>query len=84
MRKEPEPLIELLYQEFPNKDPIEIEHIINTVRKWLEQQLKEHEEDLKILEDKIGKDIAPNTQGHIIELKILIQKLKSKNLNNTK
>lgn len=40
MKKEPEPLIELLYQEFPKKDPIELERITRTVIKWLEQKHK--------------------------------------------
>jgi hypothetical protein len=38
MKKEPEPLIELLYQEFPKTDPIEIERIIKRVKQWLEQK----------------------------------------------
>ena len=50
MRKQSEPLIELLYQEFPNKDPIEIERIIGTVRKWLEQILKERKEAIRTIE----------------------------------
>jgi len=38
MKKEPEPLIELLYQEFPRTDPVELERIIKRVKQWLEQK----------------------------------------------
>jgi DNA primase large subunit len=40
MRKDPEPFIELLYQEFPKADPIELERIAKVVEKWLEQKRK--------------------------------------------
>ena len=38
MKKEPEPLIELLYQEFPRTDPVELERITKRVKQWLEQK----------------------------------------------
>jgi molecular chaperone DnaK (HSP70) len=79
MKKEQaEPLIELLYQEFPNKDPVEIERIINTVEKWLKQILEENKKDIETLSKQLNKDIDPNTQGNIIKLKELIQRLKNK------
>jgi hypothetical protein len=78
MKKEQaEPLIELLYQEFPNKDPIEIEHMINTVRKWLQQILEENIKDIETLSRQLNKDVDPNIQGNIIKLKELIQQLKN-------
>ncbi len=40
MKKEPEPLIELFYQEFPKTDPVELERITKTVIKWLKQKHK--------------------------------------------
>jgi hypothetical protein len=78
MNKQAEPLIELLYQEFPNKDPIEIERIINTVQKWLKQILEENIRDIETLSRQLNKDIDPNIQGSIIKLKELIQRLKTK------
>jgi hypothetical protein len=77
MKKQAEPLIELLYQEFPTKDPIEIEHIINTVRKWLQQIPEENIKDIETLSRQLNKDIDPNTQGNIIKLRELIQRLRS-------
>jgi hypothetical protein len=77
MKKQAEPLIEILYQEFPNKDPIEIEHIITTVRKWLQQILEENIKDIETLSRQLDKDIDPNTQGNIIKLRELIQRLRS-------
>jgi hypothetical protein len=79
MIKQTAPLIELLYQEFPNKDPIEIERIVNTVKKWLEQRLEEAEGDIKIFNEKADKKIEPWSQGHIIILKELIHKLIKEN-----
>jgi aspartyl/asparaginyl-tRNA synthetase len=78
MNKQSEPLIELLYQEFPNKDPIEIERIISTVKKWLKQILEENIRDIETLSKDLNKDIDPNTQGNIIKLKELIQRLNEK------
>jgi DNA primase large subunit len=40
MKKDPEPFIELLYQEFPKTDPIELERITKVVKQWLEQKRK--------------------------------------------
>ena len=48
MRKEPEPLTELLDQEFPKIDPIELERITKTVEKWLEQKRKEYEKAVRL------------------------------------
>ena len=77
MKKQAEPLIEILYQEFPNKDPIEIERMINAVRKWLQQILEENIKDIETLSRQLDKDIDPNTQGNIIKLRELIQRLRS-------
>ena len=43
MKKEPEPLIELLYQEFPKTDPIELERITKRAKQWLEQKHQYYE-----------------------------------------
>jgi hypothetical protein len=83
MNKQTEPLIELLYQEFPNKDPIEIERILDTVRKWLQQILEENVQDIRTLSRKLNKDIDPDTQGTIIKMKELIQRLKKKEYKQT-
>jgi DNA primase large subunit len=56
MKKEPEPLIELLYQEFPNTDPIEIERITKRVRQWLEQKHKYFEKMSRQVAKKLGED----------------------------
>lgn len=83
MKKEQaEPLIELLYQEFPNKDPVDIERIINIVKKWLEQRLKENEEDIKTFEKMTNQNIPIYLQGSIIILKELIHKLSIEKSNN--
>jgi DNA primase large subunit len=59
LRKEPEPLIELLYQEFPTTDPIEIERIAKRVRQWLEQKHKYFEKMSRQVAKKLGeKDIG--------------------------
>jgi len=54
MKKEPEPLIELLYQEFPNTDPLEIERIIKRVKQWLEQKHKYFEKVSNKIAKKMG------------------------------
>lgn len=56
MKKQPEPLIELLYQEFPNKDPIEIERITKRVREWLEQKHKYFEKMSRQVAKKLGEN----------------------------
>jgi hypothetical protein len=33
-----QPLIELFFKEFPNEDPQEMERLMNTTTKWLEQE----------------------------------------------
>jgi len=59
MRKEPERLTELLGQVFPKKDPIELERIIETVEKWLEQKRKEHEKTVRLLTNRYGENAEP-------------------------
>jgi hypothetical protein len=54
MKKDPEPLIELLYQEFTKTDPVEIERITKRVRQWLEQKLKYYEKMSKYVARKFG------------------------------
>lgn len=54
MKKEPEPLIELLYQEFAKTDPLIIERIIKTTSKWLEQKHKLYKKECKIISKKLG------------------------------
>lgn len=78
MKNETEPLIELLYQEFPNKDPQEIERIVKTVRKWLEQEIQRIQHDKKILKEQhhVDIDLNPLKDGTIIELMCLIRDLK--------
>jgi hypothetical protein len=56
MKKDPEPLIELLYQEFPKTDPIELERITKTVRRWLEQKHRYYEK----LSNQIAKKLGGN------------------------
>ncbi|MEM2105127.1 MAG: hypothetical protein QXV21_01480 [Candidatus Bathyarchaeia archaeon] len=62
MKKEPEPLIELLYQEFPNKDPAEIERIIKRVKQWLEQKHKYFEK----LSNQIARKLGETDTGTIV------------------
>jgi hypothetical protein len=59
MRKEPEPLNELLLQQFPKKDPIELEQITRTVEKWLEQKRKDYEKSVRIITKKCGENAEP-------------------------
>ena len=61
MRKEPEPLTELLDQEFPRKDPIELERIIKTVEKWLEQKRKEYEKAVRLTKKQFGEHAQSTT-----------------------
>lgn len=56
MRKEPEPLAELLWQEFPNTDPIELDRILKRVRQWLEQKHGYYEKLIRQIERKMGKN----------------------------
>ena len=56
MKKEPEPLIELLYQEFPRTDPVELERIIKRVKQWLEQKHQYYEK----LSNKIARKQGEN------------------------
>jgi hypothetical protein len=48
---ETEPLIELLYQEFPNEDPQRIERIMETATKWLEQEIARIQSDKKAMNE---------------------------------
>lgn len=79
-----EPLIELLYQEFPNKDPQEIERIIKTMVKWLEQRIKDIKE-FKIMLKQKGEDIDidPLHDAQLMELMQLIRFLKSDSKEHT-
>jgi hypothetical protein len=52
--------------------------MINTVKKWLDQELKRIEQDTKTLSRPLGKDINQNDQAHLIELKVLIHQLGNK------
>jgi len=67
MRKEPEPLTELLDQEFSKTDPIELERIIKTVEKWLEQKRKEYEKAVRLIAKKCGENAEPTriTKGYV-------------------
>jgi hypothetical protein len=56
MRKQPEPLNELFLQQFPRKDPIELEQITKTVEKWLLQKRQQYEKDIKKIANKFGED----------------------------
>jgi|WetSurSiteA1Bulk_404760.scaffolds.fasta_scaffold280041_2 hypothetical protein len=75
MNKEPEPLLELLFQEFPNKDPIEIEHIIQRVKEWLEQIRQKRNKDLISVITKIDQTDRLVMQAHITELDMLLREL---------
>ncbi len=59
MKKDPEPLTELLYQEFPKTDPIELERITKLVEKWLEQKRKYFEKISKQVARKMGENATP-------------------------
>lgn len=67
MRKEPEPLTELLDQEFPKIDPIELERITKTVEKWLEQKRKEYKKVVRLIAKKCGENAEPTriTRGYV-------------------
>ena len=56
MKKEPEPLVELLYQEFPKTDPIELERITKRVKQWLEQKHQYFEK----LSNQVAKKMGEN------------------------
>jgi DNA primase large subunit len=56
MKKEPEPLAELLYQEFPRTDPVELERITKTVIKWLEQKHKYFKKMSRQIARKLGEE----------------------------
>jgi len=56
MKKEPEPLIELLYQEFPKTDPIELERITKRVKQWLEQKHQYYEKLSRQIAKKQGEN----------------------------
>ena len=62
MRKEPEPLNELLQQQFPKTDPIELEQMTKTVEKWLQQKLKFCEKSIK----QVAKQFGEHAQQTII------------------
>ena len=59
MKKDPEPFIELLYQEFPKTDPIELERITKVVKQWLEQKRKYFEKLSKQVARKMGENATP-------------------------
>lgn len=54
MKKQPEPLAELLWQEFPNTDPIELDKILKRVKQWLEQKQQYYERLSKQIARKYG------------------------------
>jgi DNA primase large subunit len=56
MKKDPEPFTELLYQEFPKTDPIELERIIKVVEKWLEQKRKYFDKEANRMAKKWGEN----------------------------
>ena len=58
MRKDPEPFVELLYQEFPKTDPVELERIARVVKQWLEQKHKYFEK----LSNRIAKKWGENAR----------------------
>lgn len=62
MKKDPEPLIELLYQEFPKKDPIEIERITKVVEKWLEHKRKYFDKTA----NRVAKEFGEKDTGTIV------------------
>ena len=59
MKKDPEPLTELLYLEFPKTDPIELERITKVVERWLEQKRKYFEKLSKQIARKYGENATP-------------------------
>jgi hypothetical protein len=61
-KKEPEPLIELLYQEFPKTDPIEIERITKRVKQWLEQKYRYYEK----MSNKIARKLGERDTGTLV------------------
>jgi len=71
MKKQPEPLAELLWQEFPNTDPIELDRILKRVKQWLEQKQQRYQKDTNYIGRKLGKDTKDYSIGmgyvHCIE-----------------
>ena len=58
MKKEPEPFIELLYQEFPKIDPVELERITKIVKQWLEQKHQYYEKLSNQIAKKWGENVT--------------------------
>ena len=56
MKKDPEPFTELLYQEFPKTDPIELERITKVVERWLEQKRKYFDKEANRMAKKWGEN----------------------------
>ena len=54
MKKQPEPLAELLWQEFPNTDPIELDRILKRVKQWLEQKQQYYQKLANQVTRKLG------------------------------
>lgn len=77
MRKEPEPLNELLLQQFPRKDPIELEQMTKTVEKWLEQKLKFYEKCTRQVAKQMGQNATPTkiTRTYSLAVKDLLREL---------
>jgi hypothetical protein len=72
-----EPLIELFYQEFPDRDPQEIERMIKTIIKYAEQRINDittFKKELKKQGENI--DLEPLHDGTIMEYMCLIRDLK--------
>ena len=73
-----EPLIELFYQEFPDKDPQEIERMIKTVIKWIEHRIQNIQTFKQKMNEtnKTNFDLDPLHDGTIIEYMCQIKDLK--------
>lgn len=77
IKKQPEPLAELLWQEFPNTDPVELDRILRLVKQWLEQKQQRYQKDSNYITKKLGEEsidhYVSNAYVHCIEA--LIQEI---------
>jgi LysM repeat protein len=64
MKKQPEPLAELLWQEFPNTDPIELDKILKQVKQWLEQKQQYYQK----LTNQIGRKLGKTSTQYYISM----------------
>lgn len=77
MKKKPEPLAELLWQEFPNTDPIELDRILKRVKQWLEEKQQYYQKLSNQIERKLGKDSTDHhvSNGYVHCIEALIQEI---------